>query len=377
MHTNRLLQKKIEAKLFKGKAIIIYGARRVGKTTLVKDILKNYSDNSLYLNSDEPDIQNALANKTSTELRRFIGDKKLLVIDEAQRIRNIGLTIKLLVDNYPKMQIVATGSSSFELANQISEPLTGRAYEFNLYPFSLLELKQQYSDLELKRLLPDFLRFGAYPEVITNPKSESEETISMIAQQYLYKDILEFERLKNPEILLKLLQALALQMGNEVSYNELASLLQVNKVTVERYIQLLEKSFVIFRLTPFSRNPRREINKMRKIYFFDLGIRNSLIKNFNELNLRTDVGALWENFCILERMKSNAFAQKSVNTFFWRTYKGGEIDYLEEHGGKLSGFEFKWTKEKTKIPKEFRDLHPKATVKIITKDNFLKWLGLI
>lgn len=375
MHLTRLLQKEIEAKLFKRKIIVLYGARRVGKTTLATDILKNHPVDSLYLNCDEPDIKNALTEKTSTELKHFIGNKKLIVIDEAQRIKNIGLTLKLLADNYPNTQVLATGSSSFDLANKILEPLTGRIYEFILYPFSAEELKTHYSQIEIQRLLPSFLRFGMYPEVITSSQKDAQEIISSIAQQYLYKDIFEFEKLKNPELLTKLLQALALQIGHEVSYNELANLLGINKITIERYIQLLEKSFVIFRLIPFSRNPRREIGKMRKIYFCDLGIRNSLIKNFNDLYLRNDTGALWENFCILERIKKNAIERNFINAYFWRTYSGNEMDYLEEKNGQLAGFKFKWSEKKSRLPNEFLKLYPSAIAKIITPKNFWEFLS--
>jgi hypothetical protein len=370
MNFNRAIEPLIEKQLFKGKIIIIYGARQVGKTTLSKDLLKKHQiGGSLYLNCDEPDIKQSLENKTSTELKQIIGDKKLIVIDEAQRVRDIGITLKLLVDNFPEIQIIATGSSSFDLSNHISEPLTGRSIEFRLYPISLLELKQQYSEIELSRLFERFLRFGNYPKVINSSPVEAPEIISAIAQNYLYKDILAFEKLKNPEILQKLLQALALQLGQEVSYTELANLLKINKITVEKYIQILEKSFVIFRLNPFSRNLRKEISKMRKIYFYDLGIRNSLIKNFNELALRTDVGAMWENFCIAERAKANTFNRKLVNTYFWRTQDQKEIDYLEEEGGKLKAFEFKWGEKKYKIPKEFIAAYPGTDIKVINKAN--------
>ena len=365
----RSILSEIEKRLFKGKIIIIYGPRRAGKTTLAKEILRKHNQPEGYFNCEEPDINQALTNKTSTELKKLIGKRKLVVLDEAQKVKNIGLTLKLLVDNFPKIQIIATGSSSFDLANETSEPLTGRAFEFKLFPFSLGELKQKYGELETGRLLETFLRFGTYPEVVQADLGFAGELISDISKNYLYKDILEFERLKNPDLVLKLLQALALQLGSEVAYTELANLLGVDKLTVERYIQILEKAFVIFRLAPLSRNLRKELTKMRKIYFCDLGVRNSLINNFNELSLRTDTGALWENFCILERLKLNSSKKLLTNTYFWRTYDQKEIDYLEEAGGTFKAFEFKWKKDNHKFPKEFGAAYPRSEFKLITREN--------
>lgn len=366
----RAIFPEIEKRLFKGKIIIIYGPRRVGKTTLVKEILRKHTCPDGYFNCEEPDINKALTNKTSTELKKLIGERKLVVLDEAQKVKNIGLTLKLLVDNFPEIQVIATGSSSFDLANETAEPLTGRTFEFKLFPFSLNELNQKYNQLEIGRLLETFLRFGAYPEVVQADSGLAGELISDITRNYLYKDILEFERLKNPDLILKLLQALALQLGSEVAYTELANLLGVDKVTVERYIQILEKAFVIFRLTPLSRNLRKELTKTRKIYFCDLGIRNSLINNFNELDLRADVGAIWENFCILERLKFNSARKLFPNIYFWRTYDQKEIDYIEEEGGKFKVFEFKWNQSKYKFPKEFSEHYPHCEFKLINRNNF-------
>lgn len=378
MYIQRLLQKNIEKWLFKGKIIVIYGPRRVGKTTLVQHILESHSEKkTLFLNGDDPDVRLALTDKPGTELKRYLGSAELIIIDEAQRVTNIGLTLKLIVDTMPERQVIATGSSSFDISNRISEPLTGRIYPFFLSAFSLLELKSIHSSLDLERLFEGFLRFGLYPETIQQNEEEAKKLIALITDQYLYKDLLEFENLRHPEILQKLLRALALQLGNEVSYTELAQLIQVSKQTVERYLDLLEKSFVIFRLVPLSRNPRKEIGISRKIYFYDLGIRNSLINNFNRLELRNDIGALFENFCIVERMKRQDIEETSVNRYFWRTYQQQEIDLIEEAGGKLQGFEFKWKKTSAKIPKNFLSWYPGSRVDIITKENLLPdFLGL-
>lgn len=365
----RKIQEAIEKSLFKGKVVVIYGARQVGKTTLVKEIQKKYTNDSVYLDCDEPDIRAAFSNRTSTEIKSFLGDKKLAILDEAQRVKDIGLTLKLIVDSFPEVQVVATGSSSFDLSNQIVEPLTGRKYEFYLYPFSLNELTAVYSVLEINRLLEQRIVFGMYPEITFSGK-ESEDKLKSISRSYLYKDILQFQNIKHAEAIEKLLQALALQIGNEVSYNELAQTAGIDKNTVASYIQILEKAFIIFRLRPFSRNLRNELKKMRKIYFFDTGIRNALINNFNPLNLRSDTGALWENFAISERIKHNRNNGAEKNIYFWRTREGKEIDYLEEAGGKISGFEIKWLEEKYRAPKLFSEAYPGSEIHLVNRKNY-------
>ena len=363
----RKIQKNIEEKMFKGKIIVIYGARQVGKTTLIQEIKKKNSKDSVYFNCDEPDVRMALTNKTSTELKLFLGNKKLILLDEAQRVKNIGLTLKLIIDNFPKIQIIATGSSSFDLSNKIVEPLTGRKYEFYLYPFSLEELKQIYSELELNRILEKRMIFGMYPEIVD---TNSKEILKSIAKSYLYKDVLQYQDIRNPEILEKLLQALALQIGNEVSYNELADMIGINKNTVANYIQILEKAFIIFRLNPYSKNLRNELKKLRKIYFYDTGIRNVLINNLNPLNLRQDIGSLWENFMISERLKYNSNNNKDKQVYFWRTLQQQEIDYIEEYNGKLSGFELKWKKDKFKKNQTFLNAYKGSSIELINKDNY-------
>lgn len=368
----RLIEQRIRENFFKGKAIIIYGARRVGKTTLVKKIQSEYHD-SLYLNCDEPDIRSSLTDKTSTELINYIGNRKMVIIDEAQRIRNIGLTIKLLVDNVPDRQIIATGSSSFELSNKISEPLTGRIFEFHLGPLFILETST--NKIELERLLETRLIFGLYPEIVTEP-NQAGEILKNIYKNYLYKDALEYQSLKNPELLEKLLSALALQIGSEVSFTELASLLGIDPKTVASYIRLLELAFIIFRLPPLSRNLRKEISKSRKIYFWDTGIRNAVINNFNPLVLRNDTGSLWENFLICERLKRNGIIARSPNIYFWRTWSQQEIDYIEEEGGQYLGFEIKWQDKKAREPALWREIYQNASWQVVNKKKFLDFLSI-
>ena len=375
MTIKRSIQDAIEKGLFKGKIAIIYGARQVGKTTMVKEIQKKYAENSSYFNCDEPDIRDALTNKTSTEIKAFIGRKRLVIIDEAQRVENIGLTLKLIADNFKDIQIIATGSSSFDLSNKIAEPLTGRKNEYYLYPFSLEELRGVYSVLEMHRLLERRMIYGMYPE-ITRDGEDSEKKLKSLAFSYAYKDVLQYQHIKNPEVLEKLLKALALQIGCEVSYNELAGLVGVSKQTVENYVQLLEKAFIIFRLGPFSRNLRNELKKLRKIYFYDTGIRNALINNFNPFDLRTDVGNLWENFMISERIKYNNSRGLDANMYFWRTTQKQEIDYVEEKGNVLSAFEFKWKKDSFKKPKIFLDAYPGSAIELVNKGSYKKFIGI-
>lgn len=362
----------IQKCFFKDKVIIIYGARQTGKTTLVKMLQKKYPDNSVYLNCDEPDIRSSLTEKTSTELKAIIGPNKLIIIDEAQRVKNIGLTLKLIVDNIKNIQVIATGSSSFELSDHIKEPLTGRKFEFHLFPFSINELNQTYSNIEIKRLLERFMIYGTYPEVVL---SNNSQLLPQLADSYLYKDVLSYQNIKNHDNIFKLLQALALQIGSEVSYTELASLLSIDKKTVESYINILEQAFIIFRLQPFSRNLRNELKKMRKIYFYDLGIRNALINNFNPFSIRQDSGKLFENFVILERIKKNSNNNIRNSIYFWRTHQQKEIDYIEETGGVLNGYEIKLNKTSYKMPELFLATYPKSSITLINKSNCLDFIN--
>lgn len=367
MIISRHIEAKLQKSLFGGKAIVVYGARRVGKTTLIKKLQEQYKDDSLYLNCDEPDVRRALTDKTSLELVTFIGSKKLVLIDEAQRVRNIGLTLKLFVDNVPGVQIVATGSSSFDLSNKIAEPLTGRTVEFHLFPLSLTEISLDRQ--ETNRLLPTRLVYGLYPEVVLKP-GDAQETLRGIYKNYLYKDALEYQGMRNPDLVEKLLTALALQLGQEVSYTELGSLLGIDQKTIASYIRLLELAFVIFRLSPLSRNLRKEISKSRKIYFYDTGIRNTIINNFNPMEMRTDVGALWENMLIAERKKRNEGMRIFPNTYFWRTWTQQEVDYVEEAEGALHAFEIKWTKGRRRPPVTWRNIYPTSSWQTVTRDDY-------
>jgi uncharacterized protein len=375
MLVERTIQKHIEKRLFKGKIIIVYGARQVGKTTLIKGIQTRYENRKpLYLNCDEPDIRSLLYEKTSTELENSIGRHELVLIDEAQRVQDIGLTLKLIADSLPHIQIVATGSSSFELSSSIIEPLTGRKHEFQLFPFSVQELSSFYSPIEISRVLEHRLIMGMYPEVVTKPE-DSKDLVRELAGSYLYKDILAYRGFRSPEALEKLIQALALQIGSEVSYNELASLVGIDKKTVDTYIQILEKAFIVFRLNPFSRNLKNEIKKLRKIYFYDTGIRNAVIRNLNPINLRQDVGHLWENFLISERIKHTSNNRIDINAYFWRNHQQQEIDYLEDAAGKLSGYEMKWGNKKHRIPKVFLSTYKDSTIETVDRNNFMGFLS--
>ena len=370
----RIITSQITSDLNKGKAIIILGPRRVGKTTLIKSIESHSGTPSLFLNCDEPDIRPLLENVTSSQLKFLIGNNKLVLIDEAQRIKNIGITLKLLVDNFKDIQVIASGSSALELANEINEPLTGRKKEYHLFPISTGEMVNNSSVLEEKRMLEQRLIYGFYPDIINNP-DDATESLLELSSNYLYKDILSLESIRKPALLENLLIALALQIGNEVSYNELGQLLNSDPKTVENYINLLEKCFVIFQLSSFSRNLRNEIKKGKKIYFYDNGIRNAIIKNFNPIQLRQDIGALWENFLMAERVKSDYYKKRLVNRYFWRTRQQHEIDLVEETGGKLLAWEFKWNeKSKSKVSPSFLLTYPEASGHIINKENYLNFL---
>ncbi len=377
---NRILEKVLKDRFFKGKAIILTGPRQVGKTTLSKKILTDFENKGLKvkkINCDNPTEREMLSEKDITYLTGLVNDAKIVFIDEGQKVNSIGQTLKLLVDHYGKdVQILVTGSSSFNLLDQTEEPLTGRKYVYTLYPFSFSELYS--NDLLLaNKKLEEHLIYGSYPDVVVNQDTfdDKREVLGELASSQLYKDILEFQEIKNSNVLRTLLEALALQLGSEVSYTELASTIGINKNTVEKYIDLLEKNFVIFRLHPYAKNKRRTIKKSKKIFFYDLGIRNTLINNFNSLHLRNDIGGLWENFLIIERIKKQMYERTFSNNYFWRSYDGQEIDWLEEVDDKLSGYEFKWnTRKKSKVPKLWSETYPDTKYEIITSENYSKFI---
>ncbi len=370
----RFLEQTLVSNLFKNKVILLLGARQTGKTTLLKKIASNY-DNVLWLNGDEYDIQERFNKATSTQLKSLIGNHKIVIIDEAQRIDNIGLSLKIIHDTYPEIQLIATGSSSFELKNKTNEPLTGRKLEYQLFPISFAEMVNYHSELIEIRHLNTRLVFGYYPEIITHEGNEIE-FLKSLSDSYLFKDILMLDTIKKPEKLIKLLQALAFQIGSEVSYNEIAGLIGLDSKTVENYIHLLEKSFVVFKQNSFNRNLRNELKMAKKIYFYDNGIRNALISNFQIMEGRQDVGALFENFLVSERLKYNHYNKSYANTFFWRTKEQQEIDYIEEQNGQIAAFEFKWNaNKKVKFSKSFLNAYPDATTSIVTNQDFSSFLS--
>ena len=371
---NRYIQTELQKRLFKGKAILVFGPRQSGKSTLIEQIVKQQGLSYIYFNGDEPDVRETLLKVSSTKLKTLIGNHKMVFIDEAQRISDIGLTIKLFTDQIKGVQVIATGSSAFELANNVNEPLTGRKYEFMLYPLSFSEMCNHHGLLHEQRLLEHRLLYGYYPEIVMSP-GEEKELLKLLAESYLYKDLLILEQVKKPILLEKLVRALALQLGNEVSYQELAQLTGADNATVEKYIDLLEKAFVVFIVPAYSRNVRNEIKKGKKIYFYDVGIRNALINNFNGLGSRTDVGALWENFFMAERKKYHAYKKTGVNMYFWRTSQQQEIDLIEDDYGKLHAFEFKWSdKRKVRFPQTFTVNYPEASQQVINPKNMEEWL---
>ena len=371
----RDLQSVIQERCFQGKAIILLGARQVGKTTLLKKIIQEQHVDALYLNCDEPQTISALTNCNLKELQMIVGANKFVVIDEAQKVDNIGLTLKLIVDNMPDVQVVATGSSAFELRNCLNEPLTGRKFEYQMFPISSNEIYQSLGYIDLKGALETRLIYGSYPDIL-NHANDARELLRMLTDSYLYKDILATDNLRKPDVLDKLLRALAFQVGCEVSYNELAQIVGTDSKTVERYIELLEKCYIIFRLHGLSRNLRNELKKAKKIYFYDNGVRNAVIQQFAPLDIRNDAGALWENFFISERIKHNHYQQNYCNTFFWRTKSQLEIDYIEEQNGQMTAFEMKWNPKKANasIPESFLNSYDVKETVVITPDNYLDYL---
>lgn len=371
----RQVLQRLSQTIQNGKVTLLVGARQVGKTTLLKELINQSAINDvLWLNGDLPQVRSTLESNNLQEISLLIHNAKVVIIDEAQRINAIGLTLKIIVDTMPDVKLFVTGSSAFELRNQLDEPLTGRKTTYYLYPISTQELYTTEGLIAVKEHLESRMIYGSYPEVITS--NTPKDVLMELAESYLFKDVLQVEGLRRANVLEKLLTALALQVGSEVNYNELSKTIGIDRKTVEKYIDILEKCYIIFHLNSFSRNIRTELTKGKKIYFYDTGIRNAIIKQFAPLELRQDIGALWENFFIAERMKYNHYNSQYVNTYFWRTTDRQEIDYIEEQDGELRLFELKWNpkKQNSRLPNVFiNTYHPNQTA-IITKENYLTYL---
>lgn len=368
---NRDITSKIKSKLGKGKAIIIIGPRQVGKTTLIRTLLAN--KDYLFINGDDTSDREMLKSANTSQLKSIVGNHKFVFIDEAQRIENIGLSMKIIVDQFTDVQLLASGSSAIYISNELNEPLTGRKWEYILLPISWNEFEDKHGYLESEKQLEIRLLYGFYPDILNNIGSE-KVLLKQLLDSYLYRDILSFSNIKKPEVLENLLKALALQVGSEVNYSELSRLIGVDKNTVSKYIDILSKNYVVFKLSSFSRNLRNEIKHNNKIYFYDNGVRNMIIGNFNPLGLRNDKGALWENFLISERVKLILYNEMYSNYYFWRTKQQQEVDFVEENSGKIIGYEFKWkASAKVKIPKTFIDAY-KAESHIIDKTNFREFV---
>ena len=364
----RALLDTLKGKMFTGKALIVTGARQVGKSTLIEELVSN-RDDCIWLDGDELDVQKMFENTSADRLKAQFGNKKIVVIDEAQRIKDIGLRMKLITDKIKDVQLIATGSSAFELANKVNEPLTGRKWEYQMFPLSFAEMVNHHGLLKEKRLLPQRLIYGYYPDVVNNEGGE-KDTLRQLTDAYLYKDILAWENIKHPDKLLTLLRAIAYQVGSQVSFNELGNTCSMDSKTVERYITLLEQCFVIYRLPSFSRNMRNELKTTRKIFFYDNGIRNALIADFTPIEKRQDIGQLWENFVITERLKKISYYGIWANRYFWRTKQQQEIDYLEDSDGKLTCLEIKWNpKTKVKLNESFGKNYPNTEFFVVNPDN--------
>ncbi len=376
MIIQRLLLTQLSNAIIPGKVIVLYGPRQVGKTTLVRALESSLRMRTRFVNADEIIYREALGSQNRQRLDELLGDAELFIIDEAQRVPDIGLNLKILIDAHPECTILATGSASFDLANKISEPLTGRKLTFNLYPVSYNEVSQAFGRLESRRDLERWLIWGGYPAIVTTAQPEMRgKLLGELVGAYLYRDILEMDSVRRADKIVDLLRLLAFQIGQEVSLAELAASLAVNRTTVERYLDLLEKVFVIYRVGGFSRNLRKEVTKNSRYYFYDNGVRNSLINNFNSLALRNDVGQLWENYLMIERRKANAYRGRAANAYFWRTYDQKEIDLIEERNGKLYGYEFKWRGKMLKASqRDFLDAYPRSEVITVNPDDFDEFL---
>lgn len=359
-----------------GKVVVIYGPRRAGKTTLLKKYIESESSGVLFVNGDDIIVRQYLESQSVNTLRDFVGNHQLLVVDEAQYIEKIGLNLKLIVDHIPDIKVIATGSSSFDLASDVGEPLTGRKFVFKLFPLAQMEISKIEKRHETRANVETRLIYGSYPEIVTmRDNHRREDYLRELVQSYLFKDILALEGIRFANKLVRLLQLLAFQIGKQVSLAELGKQLSMSKNTVERYLDLLEKVFVIYRLAGFSRNLRKEITKSQRYFFYDTGIRNALIGNFNPLAIRNDLGELWENYIITERKKRQEYLRCTTNSYFWRTYDKKEIDLVEEREGKLFGYEVKWKDERVKVPKDWIAGYPDAAFEVIHSENYLQFIA--
>lgn len=375
-YVKRRILSHIKEKLFFGKAIIIYGARQVGKTTLLKKLADGFPEDTIWFNADNPDDRAILNAINSDKARGMFPPGKMVIIDEAQRLQNAGLSLKIIQDNCEGIQLIATGSSSFELSDKIREAMTGRKFSYQLFPFSLNELAKKESTLQVHRTLENRITYGCYPDIVLHPGHE-RELLMELTSDYLYKDVFTLKDVRKPETLEKLVQALAYQIGSQVSYRKLSDLIKVDKGTIERYIRLLEEAFIVFRLPSYSRNLRNELKRSRKIYFWDTGVRNAVLNQFTSLELRSDKGHLWENFMIAERMKYIQNENLMRKSYFWRTTRNNEIDYVETYNSEIQAFEIKWTgKDKHKFPVAFRNNYPGAGLGVVDKDNYNEFLNL-
>jgi uncharacterized protein len=374
MNITRFYQ-SLDKYIIQNKVLVIYGPRQVGKTTLLKRFLESCGLKYKLDSGDNIKTQHLLGSQDFDLLKDYVAGYELLAIDEAQKIPNIGANLKILVDQVPNIKIIATGSSSFELAGQIGEPLAGRKITLTLYPIAQLELLNLYNKSELKDKISEWLVFGSYPEIVTAKDSSTKvRLLEEIVYSYLFKDILELDQIKNSKKLLDLLRLMAFQVGNEVSLNELGIQLGMDGKTVARYLDVLEKAFVIYNLRGFSKNLRKEITKKSKYYFYDNGIRNAIISNFNSIEARNDVGQLWENFIFMERYKKRSYSEIIANPYFWRTWEGQEIDLIEEREGKLFAYEFKWSEDKAKAPRQWTEAYQDAAFLVINKNNYLEFV---
>ena len=358
-----------------GKVVVIYGARRTGKTTLLREFLKSENEPYLLVSGEDITVQGYLSSQSVEKLKSFVGVNRLLVVDEAQKVLEIGLNLKLIIDHIPDIRVIATGSSSFDLARSMGEPLTGRKYTLKLFPLAQLEIGHIEQRHQTDANLESRLIYGSYPEVVLMQDNRArEQYLKEIVSSYLYKDILELDGIRHSAKISRLLQLIAFQIGKEVSYTELATGLGMSKNTAERYLDLLEKAFVVQKLTGFSRNLRNEITKNCRYYFLDIGVRNALINNFNPLDLRNDAGELWENYLVIERLKRQEYLLETANNYFWRTYTKQELDFVEERAGKLHGYEMKWGRALPKPPREWLAAYPQASFDIINRDNYLEFI---